>query len=134
MADVSACIGTSTETNVFALLDAVSAGRKGDAIELVQNITAGDENVFGLIALLTGQFEIMLGYREIKEQKKSISEIAKALNIKSEWRLKKAAGFADKYQARRLTELLDRLYRVDIDIKSGLYKEGLALTMFVAEM
>ncbi|MDR0817481.1 MAG: DNA polymerase III subunit delta [Clostridiales Family XIII bacterium] len=134
MADVAACMGTSTETNVFALLDAVSAGRKGDAIELVLNITARDENTFGLIALLTGQFEIMLGYREMKEQKKSIPEIAKALNIKSEWRLRKAAGFADKYQVRRLMELLDRLYRVDTDIKSGLYKEGLALTMFVAEM
>jgi DNA polymerase-3 subunit delta len=134
MADVAACIGTSTETNVFALLDAVSAGRKGDAIELVQNITAREENVFGLIALMTGQFEIMLGYRELKAQKKSIPEIAKALNIKSEWRLKKAAGFADKYQVIRLIELLNRLYRVDMDIKSGLYKEGLALTMFVAEM
>jgi DNA polymerase-3 subunit delta len=134
LADVAACMGTSIETDVFAMLDAVSSGRKGDAIELIRNITARGESAFGLLALLTGQFEIMLGYREMKDRRAPMGEIMEALGVKSEFRLKKAAGFADRYSAGRLAELLHRLYRVDRDIKSGLYGERLALTMFVAEM
>jgi len=134
LADVAACMGTSIETDVFAMLDAVSSGRKGDAMELLRNITARGENAFGLLALLTGQFEIMLGYRELKDRRISMTEIMGALGVKSEFRLRKAAGFADRYDAGRLADLLHRLYRVDRDIKSGLYGERLALTMFVAEM
>ncbi|MDR1293230.1 MAG: hypothetical protein LBJ91_07560 [Clostridiales Family XIII bacterium] len=134
MADVVACMGTSMETDVFAMLDAVSAGRKGDSIELLRNITARGENAFGLLALLTGQFEIMLGYRELKDRRIPMGEIMKTLGVKSEFRLKKAAGFADRYRAERIAELLHKLYGVERDIKSGLYGERLALTMFVAGM
>ncbi|MDR3225309.1 MAG: hypothetical protein LBT52_03305 [Clostridiales Family XIII bacterium] len=134
LADVVMCMGTSIETDVFAMLDAVSSGRKGDAMELLRNITARGESAFGLLALLTGQFEIMLGYRELKERRASMPQIMSALGVKSEFRLRKAAGFADRYDAGRIADLLHRLYRVDRDIKSGLYGERLALTMFVAEM
>jgi DNA polymerase-3 subunit delta len=134
LSDVAACMGTSMETDVFAMLDAVSAGRKGESLELLRNITSRGSNAFGLLALLTGQFEIMLGYRELKDRGASMNEIAKALGVKSAFRLKKAAGFADRYSADRIALSLHRLYRVDRDIKSGLYGERLALTMFIAEM
>jgi DNA polymerase-3 subunit delta len=134
LADVAACMGASMETDVFAMLDAVSAGRKGDSIELLRNITGRGGNAFGLIALLTSQFEIMLGYRELKDRRVPKSDMLRMLGLKSEFRLKKAAGFADRYSTTRIAELLHRLYRVDRDIKSGLYGERLALTMFVAEM
>jgi DNA polymerase-3 subunit delta len=134
MADVAACMGTSMETDVFAMLDAVSAGRKGDSIELIRNITSRGGNTFGLLALLTGQFEIMLGYKEMRNRHASEGEMMEALGVKSSYRLKKAAGFADKYSAERIAGMLHKLYRVDRDIKSGLYNERLALTMFVAGM
>jgi DNA polymerase-3 subunit delta len=134
LADVTACMGTSIETDVFAMLDAVSAGRKGDALELVCNISGRGENAFGLLALLTAQFEIMLGYSELNATGRSSSEIMKTLGINSEYRLRKAAGFTSAYTQDRLAALLRRLYRVERDIKSGLYGERLALTMFIAEM
>jgi DNA polymerase-3 subunit delta len=134
LADISACMGVSMEADVFAMLDAVSAGRKGDSIELIRNMTERGENAFGMLALLTGQFEIMLGYKEMRDRRAPMSEIADALGVRSEFRLRKAAGFADRYSAARIAELLHRLYRVDRDIKSGLYDERLALTMFIAEM
>jgi DNA polymerase-3 subunit delta len=135
LSHVAACVDTSPETNVFAMLDAVSAGRKGEAMELAVNITAETgESGFRLLALLTGQFELMLGYRELKEQGVGFTDMLTALSVKSSYRLKKAAGFADRYSLARLMELLGRLYRVEQDIKTGLYGERLALTMFIAEM
>ena len=133
MADVAACLGTSAETNVFAMLDAVSSGRKGEALELLMNTTARGENPFGLLALMLSQFELMLSYKELASRGSSFAEILKALDVRSDWRLRKIAGFADRYDEAKLMSLLDRLYRVDADIKTGLYPEDLAVTMFIAE-
>jgi DNA polymerase-3 subunit delta len=133
-ADVRVCLGTSAESDVFMLLDAVSSGAKGRALELAHTITSKNESAFKLLSLLTSQFEIMLGCAELRERGMSFSEMAGALGVKSEYRLKKAAGFARAYPEKRLLELLHRLYRVDADIKSGVYDENLALTMFIAEM
>ncbi|MDR1068194.1 MAG: DNA polymerase III subunit delta [Clostridiales Family XIII bacterium] len=133
-ADVRVCLGTSAESDVFMLLDAVSSGAKGRALELAHTITSKNESAFKLLSLLTSQFEIMLGCAEMRERGMSFSEMARALGVKSEYRLKKAAGFASKYSEKRLLELIHRLYRVDSDIKSGVYDENLALTMFIAEM
>jgi DNA polymerase-3 subunit delta len=134
-AHVAACMGSSFESDVFAMLDAVSGGKKGEALQILTTITAKNESSFRLLALITDQFEIMLGYREMsKDGDKSMAEIAKALGGKNEFRVKKAAGFARNYPIERLTELLHRLYRIEEDIKSGLYNERLALQMFIAEM
>ena len=134
ISDVSACMGTSIETDVFALLDAVSGGHKGTAMEIAYNITSKYDNTFQLLSLLIGQFEIMLGYSELSMQGLSVPEITKKLGQRSEYRVKKASGYAKYYTTEKLMALLHRLYRVDGDIKSGLYEERLALTMFIAEM
>jgi DNA polymerase III delta subunit len=78
----------------------------------------------------------MLGYRELKDAGKSYNEIRTTLGYaeKKDFRLRKAAGYADKYSSARLAELLLRIYRVNRDVKTGLYSDKLALTMFVAEM
>lgn len=134
LADVSACMDTSDEADVFALLDAASSGRKDAALELLANAAEKGENTFRLLALLTGQFEIMLGYREMKAEGYALSEMMKTLGVKSDYRIKKAAAAAARFEIPQLMQLLDRLYRVEADIKSGLYGERLALAMFVAEM
>jgi DNA polymerase-3 subunit delta len=132
--DVAACMDTAPETDIFALLDAVSAGNKAEAIELATGITAKEESSFQILGLLTSQFELMLGCREMQEKAASYKDMMKTLGISSEFRLKKAAGFASRYSVPQLMKLLSRLYRVEQDIKSGLYNERLALTMFIAEM
>jgi DNA polymerase-3 subunit delta len=134
-AHVAACMGSSLESDVFIMLDAVCSDKKGEALQILTTITAKNESSFRLLALITDQFEIMLGYMELnKVGGKSMAEIAKALGGKNEFRVKKAAGFARNYTVERLTELLHRLYRIEADIKSGLYNERLALQMFIAEM
>jgi DNA polymerase-3 subunit delta len=134
-AHVAACMGSSLESDVFIMLDAVCSDKKGEALQILTTITAKNESSFRLLALITDQFEIMLGYMELSQaDDKSMAEIAKALGGKNEYRVKKAAGFARNYSVERLTELLHRLYRIEADIKSGLYNERLALQMFIAEM
>jgi DNA polymerase-3 subunit delta len=132
--DISACMGVPLETDVFRMLDAVSSGDKGTAIELLIQLLERGESAFRLLPLLTSQFEMMLGYKEMRERGKSFGEIMRALDIKSEFRLKKAASYAERYSLSGLMHLTERLYRVEPDIRTGLFPEQLALTMFLAEM
>ncbi|MDR3072255.1 MAG: DNA polymerase III subunit delta [Clostridiales Family XIII bacterium] len=134
ISDVSACMGVSIDTDVFRMLDAVSVGDKGLAAELLFHLTERGENTFRLLSLLISQFELMLNYKDLHERGSSFPDILKALDIKSEFRLKKAASYADRYSLEEIMTFLERLYRVEPDIRSGLYNERLALTMFIAEM
>jgi DNA polymerase III delta subunit len=68
--DVEECLPGILHNDVFAILDAASSGRKAESIRLLENALARGEKVFGLLALFTGHFEIMLGYKELNARVK----------------------------------------------------------------
>ena len=122
-------------TDDFAMLDAISTGKKSEAINLLENTLAGDENItFRLLALLIGHFEIMIGYKELSASGMNSSQITKALGQHSEWRVKKLGGFAQRFDIEKLTWILGRLYETDSAIKSGDIRVRDALTVLLAEI
>ncbi len=133
-ADIEECLPGVLRTDVFAMLDAISAGRKAEAVNLLENALAGGENVFRLLSLFTGHFEIMHGYKELSAEGRSPAEITKILGERSDWRVKKLGGFARRFDAEKLEWILGRLYRLERDIKSGDLPEKLALTLLLAEV
>ena len=57
--DVALTISTNLETNVFAMLDAVSRNRKDEAYRLLHNLMVSGEGVFRLLALISSQLELI---------------------------------------------------------------------------
>jgi DNA polymerase-3 subunit delta len=49
-----------------------------------------------------------------------------------EFRIKKAASFAEKYSLQSLRQILQRAYEIDKNIKTGLLESSLALELFIA--
>ncbi len=133
-ADVSSVLSTSLETDAFALLDSLSRGSKGDAMLLINNIMDTGESSFKLLGLIISQFELMLGIKEYSIRNMNKDEIMNEMGIKSDFRYKKAAGFAADYSSDKLYDILTKLYEVEKNIKSGIYNEKLAMTMFVSEI
>ena len=131
---VEECMPSILRTDVFAMLDALSTGKKSIAISLLENSMASGENVFRLLSLLTGQFEIMLGYKELSAQGHSSSEITKILGERSDWRVKKLGGYAGRFDVENLQKILLKLYETEANIKSGNISERLALTVLIAEI
>ena len=130
--DIEKCMADVLRTDVFAMLDAISAGKKAAAITLLENALAGGENPFGLISLFAGHFEIMLGHKELSAKGMSDAEITAYLGERSEWRVKKLGGFAKRFQAEKLRQILLKLYDTERMIKSGDIKDKLALTVLIA--
>jgi len=132
--DLEECMPGVLRTDVFAMLDAISAGRKADAIRLLENSLAGGESVFRLLSLFTGHFEIMLGFKELSAEGHSAAKITQILGERSDWRVKKLGGFAQRFDVRKLQWIVGRLYDTERNIKSGDIPERLALTILLAEI
>jgi len=133
-ADLEECMPGILRTDVFAMLDAISAGRKAEAIRLLENSLAGGENLFRLLNLFTGHFEIMLGYKELSAAGHPPSKITQILGERSDWRVKKLGDFAKRFDTKKLQWIVGRLYDTERDIKSGDISERMALTVLLAEI
>jgi len=132
LSDVEECLPGVLRTDVFAMLDAISSGRKAEAINLLENSLAGGESVFRLLSLFTGHFEIMLGFKELSAEGHSISKITQILGERSDWRVKKLGGFAIRFTAEKLQEILYKLYETERNIKSGDIRDRDAITILLA--
>lgn len=132
-ADFQAAVSGNMDTNVFAMLDAVSRDKKDEAFLMLHNILDSGENAYKLLALICGQFELMLSVSEMKEEGLVFTAIQKQLGV-HEFRVKKAMQFAQGYSLSRLRRILRSAYEVDKNIKTGLLDQRLALEMFIAEI
>ena len=132
-ADVTASIATGIDTNIFAMLDAVSRQRKDEALRLMWNIISSGENPFRVVAMITGQLELMLKTKEMRSEGMSVPDIAKHLGI-HEYRVKKAASFSGRMSEDDIRRMLMYAYEIDGNVKTGLMESSLALEYFVAEI
>lgn len=132
-ADIFAAVSGSLETNVFAMVDAISRGRKNEAYALVFQLLKTGESVYKLLALIISQFELILAAKEIRQDKLTLTEMAKTLEV-HEFRLKNALVFAERYTIERLRRILMSAYETDVRIKTGLLEAGMALELFIAEV
>lgn len=131
--DVALTISTNLETNVFAMLDAISRNRKDEAYRLLHNLLVSGEGVYRLLALISSQLELILEVKEMREEGMNLSQIQKNLGI-HEFRIKKAMGVTEKYTTDGLKRILSKAYEIDGNIKTGLLDQTLALEFFVAEI
>ena len=133
-ADITECMPGVLHADAFAMLDAISSGRKGKAIELLENSLASGESTFRLLSLIIGHFEIMLGYKEMHARGYSLQDIMSILGERYEWRVKNLGRFSDRFAEETLQKTLEKLYATDKNIRSGNIPDRLALTLIFAEI
>lgn len=126
-------ISGNLDTDVFTMIDFLSQSRKDEAYHILHNLLASGENEFRLLALLVSQFEIILAIKEMKEEGKSFKEMHEILGI-HEYRIKKAAIFTHKYTVSSLKKILQKIYNIDKNIKTGLLEPILAFEIFISEI
>lgn len=131
--DVALTISSNLETNVFAMLDAISRNRKDEAYRLLYNLLASGEGVFRLLALISSQIELILEVKEMREDGMTPAQMQKFLGV-HEFRIKKAMSVTEKYSAEQLKKILSKAYEIDGNIKSGLLDQRLALEFFIAQI
>lgn len=129
--DVKKVLASSPENNVFAMLDAIGRNRKDEAFRLLHNLLQAGTPVFNLLRLITGQLELILTVKEMREEGLSAAQMQKALGI-HQFRIKKAMAVTGQYSMKDIKAALCAAYEVDENIKTGLLDGQLALEYFIA--
>ncbi len=129
--DIANTVAGNVSRDVFAFTDAMAAGRKGEALQILHSLLEYGENVFKLLGLICSQYETILAVNEMKSDGMNLAQMRETLGI-HEFRIKKAFGPASKYDAQGLRRVLMKAYEADRNIKTGLTEPETALELFVA--
>jgi DNA polymerase-3 subunit delta len=133
LSDVLAVVSGDIETNIFAMIDAASRNKKDEAFQMLYNILGSGGNIFQVLALMASQFEIMLEVKEMREEGKNLAQMQSVLNI-HEFRIKKAMSVCNAYSVSQLKDILQRIYQVERNIKTGLMEQTLAFEVMLSQI
>jgi len=131
--DIDATIKGDLEKFAFDFLDAVTTNKKDIALRMLNNILGSGGEVYSVLGLLVNQFELMLEVKELSEETRDTQGMADILKV-NHFRVKKALSFADKFENKKLKELLSQLYEIDRNIKTGLIEQSLALELLIGRI
>lgn len=131
--DVATAVSDNLETNVFAMIDAVSRNRKDEAYRLLNNLFASRANVFPIQKLLVAQLELMLVVKEMRNEGMNVSDMHKYLKM-NEYRVKKTVQHSARVSEEKLRKILLKGYEIESNIKTGLMSDRLAMEYFIAEI
>jgi DNA polymerase-3 subunit delta len=106
------------EENSFALSNALTKGRIDEALLIFRDLKTYNEEPVTLISLLARHFRLMLKVYYLAELGLDQPSIAKRLDI-HEYRVKLALAARKSMGEPRLVGMIERLYELDYNIKSG---------------
>ena len=134
--DLEGTLTVSPENNVFRMLDAISLGRKDQALIYLNTLLEDGDSEFGILMNIVKQVEMMLTARQMQDEGQSRAAVLKWLKKEEragEYRAKTAADAASRIPADRLKKMLLSAYAVEEHIKSGLMSPRLSLEYFISE-
>ena len=107
--------GESTSV-VFSFVEALGQNNTAKSLKLFRELLAYDTNVLGLITMIDNQFRLM--YQVKCLEKLSDKDIAKELNVSSDYRIKKIRELTLFFTKEELRNVLIELSDVDLKSKS----------------
>lgn len=132
--DVRRVVSYVQEASVFELADAILEFRGGVAEKLAEQLMQKGASPAYILVMLTRQARLIVRAKELKNQRRSESEIMGRLEMTSPFILRRTLEQASRYTAARLKEVYHRLLETDLAIKTGKYDAELALNILIAEL
>ena len=124
--DVDRIATHTAECTVFAMVDALSAGKAKDAFELLGVLLSSGEQRIGILAMITRHYRQMMHMKAMQDERQQQGAIAKALGIPpfAVTRLARQVGRRSYASLKQCAELC---VQADYDIKRGALREDAAL-------
>jgi DNA polymerase-3 subunit delta len=130
--DVTALSPLTAEPDIFAMVDALAAGKGGQAQRLLHRLLDTQE-AFGVWGMIIRQFRLLLLAREVLDSGGGEAEAAKALGAPL-FVARKALGQARGFTMMRLENIYHQLLEIDEDAKTGRMPLELGMDILVAEL
>ncbi len=131
--DVRISMSGNADTNVFALIDHLGKGNKKAAFDMLTDMFLYGENEYRILALLSGQFEKILGTKQLLAEGKNRKQIAQILGAR-DFQVDRFLNAGRKYSEEELKKILEKIYSSDKKIKSGDMDSRIALELLIGEL
>jgi len=130
--DIDKIVAKSIEEEIFALTDAVIAKNIKLSLTLLDEFLKKDYEEIQIIMLLASQFRFLFQVKRLLNKGKTDNEIAKILEA-NPYRIKFTVKKLYSYTEELLLDYIQKLAKMDHDIKLGLIDKKLALELFIIE-
>jgi len=133
VSDVELLVRPKIETNIFKTIDYVASQRKKQAIELLKKHLEKGDSPFYLLSMISYQFRNLLIVRELIDKNIPYHLISQKTKLHP-YVIQKIYPLAKKFSLPELKKIYQRIFQIDLQIKTGRLNPETALDMFIAEV
>ncbi len=131
--DIAVLVRPRIESDIFKTIDAVAQGEKQTALQFIRkHIEKGDSPVY-LFSMINYQFRNLLMIKDFIEKRKPYDAIAKLSGLHP-FVVKKGYYLSHKFAFSELKKIYQRIFQIDLEIKTGRIEPEAALEIFIAEI
>lgn len=131
--DIKLLIRPKIETNIFKTIEAIAIKDKKSALNLLhKHLTRGDDPLY-LLSMINFQFRNLLIIKDLIEKNIPFYSLAKESRLHP-YVVKKSHEQAQKFTFKKLREIYQKIFQIDLKIKTGQIDAQLALDLFIAEI
>jgi len=128
--DVTLLIKPKIESDIFKTIDAIASKDKIRALKLINSHIEKGESPFYLFTMINYQFRNLLITKDVLERNLSPFGSLKL----HPFVIKKSCALAGKFSLLELKKIYQRIFKIDLNIKTGKIDPEAALDLFVTEM
>jgi len=127
--DVELLVRPSIGNDIFKTIDALASKNKKQALTLLHKHIENGDNCLYLISMFAYQFKTLLIIKELQEQKKPLTSSGLHPFV-----VRKSSYLCSQFSFEQLKKIYQKIFQVDLDIKTGKIEPELALDLLVAEI
>ncbi len=131
--DVQLLVKSKIETDIFETIDAIADKNKKKALELLhRHLEKGDSPLY-LLSMMNYQFRNLLIVKDFIEKYKPYNVILKKSGLHP-YVVKKSYNLCQRFTLQELKKNLQKIFQIDLDIKTGKIEPRVGLDLLVAEI
>ncbi len=131
--DVKLLVRPKIETDIFKTIDSLAQKKKSQALSLLhRHLEKGDSPLY-LLSMINFQFRNLLEIKELIEKNTSYARILRQSYLHP-FIVKKSYQQTQKFTLQQLKKIYQKIFEVDLAIKTGKIEPETALDLFIAEI
>jgi len=131
--DIETLVKPRIETDIFGTIDSIARKNKKRALELIHLHLEKGDNPLYLFSMINFQFRNLLIIKDLIEKHSPYPVILKKSGLHP-FVVKKTYQLADKFTLEDLKKIYQKIFQVDLSIKTGKLKPEVALDLLIAEI
>ena len=131
--DVNLLVRPKIETDIFKTIEAMAVKNKKQALSLLHKHLEKGDNPLYLLSMISFQFRNLLIIKDLIEKGRPFYALAKETHFHP-YVIRKTYSQAQKFSIQELKKIYQKIFQIDLKIKTGQLDTRLALDMFIAEI